>query len=64
MLARIIYRVRSWSAKRALERANPVLRELNQAEAKARKAHGRTRQIQARKRELMLTALGWRGMAR
>jgi hypothetical protein len=60
MLARAVYRFRSWLARRALAR-DPIWREANDNQHKARKSHGRSKYHERIKQKRMHTALGWRG---
>jgi hypothetical protein len=61
-LQRAAFRIDSWLSRRALQR-DPAYRYLDAELTKARKRHAPSAHLQAAKRDLMHTALGWRGQA-
>lgn len=61
MFTRAVYRLKAYLSRRALERACPELRTLRVARERITKRHGQSSKIAAKQRDLMHTALGWRG---
>lgn len=61
MLAKVIYRLRTYLHRKQLEAANPRIAELNRAERMARKQHKPVKRIQAERSAIVHRAIGWRG---